>query len=210
MRYAHIASAVLLPIAIGACGSAPPGNACKNATATAATAATPSAQSEWIQRSNAIAEVLLGVQARFSPELASRYGVERVDDQIVDLKPGHGERYRAALREAITTIETRGGGETDARVRRDVAILVKAARLYIKDSEVREANEVPYYNPTEIVFSSMQGLLDDQVPAARRERALTRLKRYAGLDGGTPIAELAKAETRERFPRPGLAAPNRL
>jgi hypothetical protein len=179
--------------------------------ATAAT--TPgksSAAAEWIARSNAIAEVLLDVQARFLPEHASRHGVERVDDQIRDLNPGHEERYRAALRDAIATLETRGGGETDARVRRDVAILVKAARLYVKDSELREANEVPYYNPTEMIFSSMQGLLDEQVPAARRQRALVRLRRYAGLEGGAPIVELAKAETRERLRRPGLAAPNRL
>ena len=211
MRYASVISTVCLPIVLGACGAGPAGSATKNAaTATAATASAPKAQPEWIQRSNTIAEILLGVQARFTPEYASRQGVERVDDQIIDLKPGHGERYRAALREAITAIEARGAAEQDRRVRRDVAILVKAARLYIKDSEVREANEVPYYNPTEIIFNSMQGLLDEQVRADRRERALTRLKRYAGQDGGTPIADLAKAETRERFSRPGLAAPNRL
>jgi hypothetical protein len=196
---------------LGACGAQSRSNTCKTTPAApAATAATASALPEWIQRSNAISDILLGVQARFLPELASRYGVERVDDQILDLKPGHGERYRAALRDAIATIETRGGGETDARVRRDVAILVKAARLYIKDSETREANEVPYYNPTEIVFNSMQGLLDEQLPASRRERAVARLRKYAGLDGGTPIADLAKAETRERFGKPGLAAPNKL
>ena len=210
MRYAK-AWSVVLPLVIGACGAQSRSNTCKTAPiAPAATAATSSAQPEWIQRSNAISDVLLGVQARFLPELASRYGVERVDDQILDLKPGHGERYRAALRDAIATIETRGAGETDARVRRDVAILVKAARLYIKDSETRETNEVPYYNPTEIIFNSMQGLLDEQLPASRRERAVARLRKYAGLEGGAPIAELAKAETRERFGKPGLAAPNKL
>ncbi|HMJ56016.1 MAG TPA: DUF885 domain-containing protein [Polyangiaceae bacterium] len=209
-RYAK-AWSVVLPLLLGACGAQSRTSTCKTAPSTAATtAATASTLPEWIQRSNAIADILLGVQARFLPELASRYGVERVDDQILDLKPGHGERYRAALRDAITTIETRGAAETDARVRRDVAILVKAARLYIKDSELREANEVPYYNPTEIIFNSMQGLLDEQVPAPRRERAVGRLRKYAGLEGGPPIVELAKAETRERFGRAGLAAPNRL
>jgi len=210
MRYAKTLS-VVLPLLLGACGAQSRSSTCKTAsTGVAATPAPTSTLPEWIQRSNAISDILVGVQARFMPELASRYGVERVDDQIVDLKPGHGERYRAALRDAITTIETRGSAETDARVRRDVAILVKAARLYIKDSELREANEVPYYNPTEIIFHSMQGLLDDQVPAPRRERALGRLRKYAGVDGGTPLTELAKTETRERMGRPGLAAPNRL
>jgi hypothetical protein len=210
MRYAKTLS-VVLPLLVGACGAQSRSSTCKTAPGAAvATAARTGTQPEWIQRSNAISEVLLGVQARFMPELASRYGVERVDDQILDLKPGHRERYRAALRDAIATIETRGAAETDARVRRDVAILVKTARLYIKDSELREANEVPYYNPTEIIFHSMQGLLDEQVPPPRRERALGRLRKYAGLEGGPPLTELAKNETRERLGRPGLAAPNRL
>ena len=211
MRYAKALSVVVLPLWLGACGAGSRSNTCKTApSASPAAIAAPSAEAEWITRSNAIAEVLLEVQARFLPEGASRQGVERVDDQIRDLKPGHAERYRAALRDAIATIETRGSGETDPRVRQDVAIIVKAAKLYIKDSELREANEVPYYNPTEMIFHSMQGLLDDQIPAARQKRALVRLRRYVGLEGGPPIVELAKAETRERFARPGLAAPNRL
>jgi hypothetical protein len=211
MRNAKAWSVVVLPLVVAACGAGSRTSTWTTEPAAPTRAAkTPSNLPEWIQRSNAIAEILLGVQARFLPELASRYGVERVDDQILDLKPGHGERYRAALRDAIATIETRGGAETDPRVRRDVAILIKTARLYIKDSEVREAHEVPYYNPTEIIFNSMQGLLDEQAPPARRERAVARLRRYAGLEGGASIVELAKAETRERISKPGLAAPNRL
>ena len=203
---------MILPLALVACGAHSRTSTCKNAppAQTAPVASAPSNVPDWIRRSNAIAEVLLEVQARFRPEAASRQGVERVDDQIVDLKPGHGERYRAALRDAIATIEARGAAETDPRVRQDVAILVKAARLYIKESELREATEVPYYNPTELIFHSLQGLLDEQVPPARRQRAVARLRRYAGLEGGPPITDLARNETRERFARPGLAAPNRL
>lgn len=210
MRNAKAWSVVVLPLILAACGAGSRTGTCKTSPAVPGAATASSKVPEWIQRSNAIAEILLGVQARFTPELASRYGIESVDDQIFDLKPGHNDRYRAALREAITTIETRGGAETDPRVRQDVAILLKAARLYIKDSEVREANEVPYYNPTEIVFNSMQGLLDEQIPPARREKALARLKRYAGAGGETPLTELAKNETRERMAKGGLAQPNKL
>jgi hypothetical protein len=211
MRNAKAWSVVVLPLVLSACGAGSRTGTCKTTPpAVVATTAAPRSQPEWIQRSNAIAEILLGVQARFYPELASRYGVERVDGEIFDLKPGHAERYRAALRDAIATIEARGGGETDPRVRQDVAILLKAARLYIKDSEVREANEVPYYNPTEIIFNSMQGLLDEQIPPQRREKALSRLKHYAGVSGETPLTELAKNETRDRMTKSGLAAPNKL
>ena len=200
-----------LLLALGACGGQSPVVTAKNpgpvrGDVTASSSATP----EWIQRSNAITDILLDVDVRFNPETGTRYGIERADEQIVDLKPGHRERYRAALKEAIAAIEARGAKESDARVKRDVAILVQAARLRLEGSELHQQYEVPYYNPTEIVFSSMRLLLDDQVVASRRPRALARLRRYAGLAGEPSIATLAKAETLEVLGRPGLAAPNRL
>ncbi len=45
-----------------------------------------------------------------------------------------------------------------------------------------------------MIFYGELSLLDDQIAAKRRPSALTRLKRYAGLESGTtPITELAKA-----------------
>jgi hypothetical protein len=46
------------------------------------------------------------------------------------------------------------------------------------------------------------------VPAERRQAALVRLRRYAGLDPGTrPLAEFAVQRTRERLGEPGLLGP---
>jgi len=170
----------------------------------------PDAKPEWIQRSNAIAEILLDVDVQFNPEMGTRFGIERVDEEVVDLKPGHRERYRAALEKAIAAIEARGAAEADARVKSDVAILIHAARLRIKQSELHQKYEVPYYNATEIVFTSLRMLLDEQVTAPRRQRALGRLRRYAGLDGQPPITQLAKAEMLDDLARPGLVPPNKL
>lgn len=179
-------------------------------TSTSSTSSTSANAAGSIQRSNEITQILLDVDVQFKPEMGTRFGVERVDEEIVDLKPAFRERYRAALSQAITRIEARAAQETDPRVKRDCTILIKAARLRIKESELSQSTEVPYHNPTEIIFTSIRTLLDDQVKPDRKQRATKRLRRYAGLEGEPSLATLAKADIREALARPGLVAPNRL
>jgi uncharacterized protein (DUF885 family) len=59
-----------------------------------------------------------------------------------------------------------------------------------------------------MVFGSLLALLDDRVAAPRRQAAVTRLRKYAGLEPGTtPIADLARAETRGKLGAAGLMPP---
>ena len=98
--------------------------------------------------------------------------------------------------------------ETDPRVKQDLEILVKAAADMIKETELSEKLEVPYFSLDQLMFGSFRGLLDDQVAASRRPAALVRLRKYAGLEPGTkPITEHAMAYVRERLNNPRLLAP---
>ncbi|MFL5433571.1 MAG: DUF885 domain-containing protein [Myxococcales bacterium] len=168
-------------------------------------------RSDLIERSNANAQVLLAVQAKFFPEQASRAGIAGLDDRITDLTPGHEERYRQADREALAELRARLDRERDPLVAQDLRILIHAAELQIRGSELSEQYEVPYLNPARIVFASMNALLDDQVEASRRPAAIVRLRKYTGLEPGTqPIAKLAAEETRRGLANPKLHAPARL
>ncbi|MFL5373391.1 MAG: DUF885 domain-containing protein [Myxococcales bacterium] len=168
-------------------------------------------RSDIIERSNANAQVLLAVQAKFFPEQASRAGIAGLDDRITDLTPGHEERYRQADREALAELRARLDRERDPLVAQDLRILIHAAELQIRGSELSEQYEVPYLNPARIVFASMNALLDDQVEASRRPAAIVRLRKYTGLEPGTqPIAKLAAEETRRGLANPKLHAPARL
>ncbi|MFL5361084.1 MAG: DUF885 domain-containing protein [Myxococcales bacterium] len=168
-------------------------------------------RSDIIERSNANAQVLLAVQAKFFPEQASRAGIAGLDDRITDLTPGHEERYRQADREALAELRARLDRERDPLVAQDLRILIHAAELQIRGSELSEQYEVPYLNPARIVFASMNALLDDQVEASRRPAAIVRLRKYTGLEPGTqPIAKLAAEETRRGLGNPKLRAPARL
>src|SRR5437870_129577 len=183
--------------------------ACSHAAPAPAPQKPPPAR-DWIARSNENAQVLLDVRARFTPEFAARTGVAGIDERISDFTPGHRDRLRQALREAVSTLEGRRGGERDVNVAQDLAILVDAAERQIKGSELQEKLEVPYANVPRLVFGSVRGLLDPQVAPERRPAALARVRKYAGIEQGyRPVVELAQAETRDGF-RKGLLPPSRI
>ncbi len=162
----------------------------------------------WVERSNENAQVLLTVMAKFSPEGAGQLGVEGLDEEIADLKPGISERSNKAVAEAIAELKARLAKEKDASVRQDLEILIKTAEDNIRGNDLSQKYQIPYFKVSQVVFSGVRGLLDDQVPESRRGAAAIRLRKYAGLvDGYVPVAKLAMDRTRERINVAGLIGP---
>lgn len=189
---------------------APPAESAAPATDPAAPAAAPPAATPdpraWIARSNANAQLLLQVQARFQPEFASRMGIPGLDEQISDFTPGHNERVREALRQAQAELEKRLAAEKDVKVAQDLQILIDACKEQIEGSELEERLVVPYFNLPQLMFGSMRALLEPQVAAERRPAALVRMRKYLGMEGGNPsVVQLAMAETREGLKKKLLA-----
>ncbi|MCG6925232.1 MAG: DUF885 domain-containing protein [Acidobacteria bacterium] len=165
---------------------------------------------DWVETSNGHAQVLLGVMAETSPETAARYGVEGVDEEILDLSAGYRERRREALRAALRELETRLENAEHPKVRQDLEIMIGEVELDLAGQELSDELELPYYDLNRLVFHSLHGLLDERVAAERRPAAFERLKRYAGLAAGyEPIALLATQRTREKLDQAGLQAPYR-
>jgi uncharacterized protein (DUF885 family) len=161
----------------------------------------------WIARSNANAEVLLNVEARYQPEAAGRRGMAGFDETVTQLTPDRRTRWKADRERALGELQRRLGTETDPLVAQDLQILIKAAREMLKEQELNEKYQIPYINVSALVFNGLRGLLDDQVPPERRKAALVRLRKYAGMEKGfTPIAEQARARTRE-WTRAGQQGP---
>lgn len=162
----------------------------------------------WVERSNQDAQVLLKVMARFNPEAAGFFGVSGVDEQVVDLQSKFLERERETMRQALGELEGKLAGEKDPAVRQDLEIMIKAGRRHIHESELEEKYEILYVNLPELVFRGTRALLDDQIPPGRRQAAVVRLRKYAGMEpGSTSIVQLAEERTRERLKTPGLMGP---
>ena len=179
--------------------------ACLLALALPAAAA---AKNDWVARSNDYAKPALKALADAAPELASSLGLPGYDSGVLDLKANNAERFRSALAAAKTQLEKRRAGEKDARLQQDLDIMIAAMQQQIESSQINEKYLLPYVDVGQTTFQGLFALLQDDVPAKRRAAALTRLKRYAGLESGyEPLTELAKQRYNEQAGKPGLLGP---
>ncbi|KAB8038521.1 DUF885 domain-containing protein [Janthinobacterium aquaticum] len=178
------------------------------AASVVAKAASPNA---WVEASNRHTAIVLEAQARFSPENASDSGLAQYDGLATDLGPKITERYVAALAQTRGKLQLRLAAEKDERIAQDLQILIHAVDQEITGTRLDAKYTLPWIDVPQMVFGSMQGLLQEQRPAARRAKALERLQRYVGqFPGSTSITEQAKARFTEKIGQRGLAGPVRL
>jgi uncharacterized protein (DUF885 family) len=167
-------------------------------------------EDDWVARSNLHAAMVLADSAKFNPESAGSAGVDGVDEQIMDLRPRLYERSLEASQQRLASLEAALQEETHRNVRQDLMLMIKAVEDSMESSELTRANMLPYYNISQSVFSGLRALIDPQVSAERYPAAIVRMQKYAGLvEGYTPVVQLAKERTRERFDVPGLVGPFR-
>lgn len=166
------------------------------------------AKNDWVARSNDYAKPALKALADAAPEFASSLGLPGYDSGVLDLKASNAERFRNALATARSQLEKRRASEKDARLQQDLDIMIAAMQQQIESSLINEKFLLPYVDVGQTTFQGLFALLQDDVPAKRRAAALTRLKRYAGLEPGyEPLTELAKQRYNEQAGKPGLLGP---
>ena len=172
--------------------------------------AVQAADPDWVARSNANAQPVLELIARFNPEAAGSIGVDGLDEDILDLKPGIYERRRKANEAVLADVRKALAAEEDPKVRQDLGILVQRLEDGLYSSQLDREYMLPYFNVSQTVFQGIRGLIDPQVPATRYPAAVVRLRKYAGLEPGfDPVTDLARARTEERFEVDGLTGPYR-
>ncbi len=168
------------------------------------------AASDWVERSNGYATLVLEQMAAFNPESAGGFGVAGVDGNVVDLGPQLYERNLAASGKLLATLESALGEEQDRRVRQDLGILIKSVRDNIETAKLEREHMLPYLNLSQTVFGGVRALIDPQIARERYPAAIERMHKYAGLATGTvPVAELARDRSAERFDVDGLVGPYR-
>jgi uncharacterized protein (DUF885 family) len=181
-----LVAAATLALASTAAFAAPP--------APTSAAASVKAVPAWVKQSNAYAQVLLDVLAKFNPEAASRFGLPGYDTQVVDLKPNVDARSRAALSKARAELQQDLAKTTDPNVREDLEIMLHAAGRFNESSKLQDQYMLPNTDIGQTIFQGEFGLLQDQVTPARRPHALARLQCYVGMTSGcTPVTEEAEA-----------------
>ncbi|HEX3462568.1 MAG TPA: DUF885 domain-containing protein [Candidatus Elarobacter sp.] len=162
----------------------------------------------WIARSDELANPVVELFCIAAPEISSQLGLSPADASTTDLREGWRDRLREAAFRASETLRGARSAENDPRVREDVEIMLRAVDDVVRAVEVYDAHLVQLIDVARIAFIGLRVLLDEQNPPERKQLALTRLRKYAGLEPGTvPLAVSAQAETRARLAQPGLAGP---
>ena len=162
----------------------------------------------WVEKSNENTQLLLDIMSRFNPESAAQYGIEGIDENIIDVNPDFIEREIKADLKARKILENRLESETIPEVRQDLQILISAIDEGVASTRLNQKYFLPYYNISELVFYSLQGLLDDQISEVRRPAALIRIKKYTGMiDTHKPITELLQNYTEEKLKNQELLGP---
>ena len=172
--------------------------------------AAQTSDTNWVEKSNEHAQVVLKALAKFNPESAGSIGVDGLDEQIIDLGANLYEREIASSRDVLADLERRLQDETDQKVRQDLGILIKTVSDSMRTTQLNRDNMLPYLNLSQTVFYGVRGLIDPQIARQRYPAAVSRITRYAGLEEGyQPLTELAKELTVSRFEVDGLVGPYR-
>jgi len=162
----------------------------------------------WVVKSNQNAQLLIDLDARYSPENAGASGAAGMDERVTLITPDMPERIRTDLKAVSKELQARLAVEQDSLVRQDLQILIDSADRDVRQSEIVERHMLPYVNAAALVYSGIGTLLQDQVVEARRPAALVRLRKYAGLEPGfTPITLQAEERFRSKLKTPGLLGP---
>jgi uncharacterized protein (DUF885 family) len=157
------------------------------------------AEPAWVKRSNANAQLLLDVVAKYAPEGASGLGVDGFDEQITDMSRDQFAPTRKDTRAVIDELRRRLKTERDGKVRQDLDILIKAGEDQLRAAELNRKYFLPYVNVGQLVYGVVRETLDPRIPPQRQQTVVARLEKYAGLAKGyRPITELAMERLRER------------
>ena len=178
------------------------------ALATAAAGNASATVPAWVTASNADTTRLLEAQAKFAPEEASDAGLTQYDGLAIDLGPDINARYIAAMQIERDRVQARLASEKDPQLRQDLEILSASIVDDVTGTRLGEKYNLPWVDVPQLMFGNLQSLLQSQLPATRRGKALERLQRYTGLfPGSVPLVDQARARFTERLAAPGLRGP---
>jgi uncharacterized protein (DUF885 family) len=166
------------------------------------------AKPEWIQRSDAYTDQLIAIGLKFQPELGSSQGLAEYDTKITVPTLANDDAARKEANAVVAQLKAALATEKDERVRQDLQILIDSDARDVRGENFDRARRVPFIDGAMAIYGGLQTLLDDQVPDARRQAAVLRLKEYAGLTGGyQPIAGIFLDRTKEQMAKPNMIYP---
>jgi uncharacterized protein (DUF885 family) len=165
----------------------------------------------WIAASNNYTNLLIQVEFKHSPEAASFQGLSEFDNKISQPTLADEDQQRQETAAVLAKLQSASAEKQPTEVAQDLQIMIRKVELTFKQEDFARAHKVPFFNASEMVFSGLRSLLDEQTPSDRRPAAVVRIREYAGLEPGyTSLTEILKQRVKEQMAKPGVVYPARV
>jgi hypothetical protein len=167
------------------------------------------APADWIAASNKYTNQLLAVEMKHTPELGSNEGLSQFDTDVSQPTLADEDQERRETEALVATFKSAVGQQKQKEVAQDLQIMIRSVELEFRELDFARAHKVDFLNASQTVFRGLRILLDEQTPAERRPAAVVRIRKYAGLEPGYPLAEILKQRVIEQMAKPGVVYPAR-
>ena len=138
-------------------------------------------------------------------------GIGQYDTKVSQPTLANEDEERKETEAVLAKLKSAAAEKQQEDVAEDLQIMIRRVNLNFKRQDFQRANEVPFFNASQMVFGGVQVLLDEQTPTERRPAAVVRIRDYAGLEPGyTAITEILKQRTTEQMAKPGVVYPARV
>lgn len=165
-------------------------------------------EKSWIAASNGYANMLIDVTLRHHPEFGSQQGLSQYDPKVSQPTLADEDIERQQTEAVLVKLKAAAAEKQQPEVAEDLQIMIRRVDLNFRRQDFQRAHEVPFINASQLVFTGLRVLLDDQTPADRRPAAVIRIRAYAGLEPGyTAITEILKERVTEQMAKPGVIYP---
>jgi hypothetical protein len=165
---------------------------------------------EWVVKSNSYTKILIDIDEKYTPEFGSTQGLALYDTLIAIPTLANKNAARKDKEKAVLLLKEAKQKETNTKIKQDLDILINTTELNFREEDFEFNREVPFFNPSSTIFDGIKTLLDDQTPVERRDAAIIRLRKYAGLQNGySPLTAVLKERTIEQMKKADMIFPGK-
>ncbi|QEM08846.1 DUF885 domain-containing protein [Mucilaginibacter rubeus] len=164
----------------------------------------------WVAKSNEYTKIIIDLDKKYSPEYGSSQGLAEYDSDIavptlqnIMAERKDEEAVVAKLTEALKT-------EKNTFIQQDINIIITHLKLGFRQQDFELSRQVPFLNASSTIYSGLETLLDDQTPEARRQAAVMRIRKYAGLEKGyKPLATIYMERVQQQMAGKNMIYPSK-
>jgi len=170
--------------------------------------AAPQKPTDWVAASNAYTKHLLTIEMKYAPEAGSAEGLVEYDAQIVQPTLANEEARRKEMTALLAEFKEAIPQQKFPEVGHDLGLLVSTMEMRLRSEDYARRYKVPYLNASSMVYAGLRALLDDQTPLPRRQAAVARIRKYAGIEAGyKPLTDILKERVQEQMSKPVVVYP---